>query len=321
MGDADLLIDKSDEKAFAKIIRDLGFKATYQLNCPHKVSEIYTVIDEFRDAGGNKIDIHSTSDPDSLFKTLWEETLQIKYEEVVVHIPNPTNLMLHSLSHGFEGVAQSDLMQTGLDFLLLEKFLKVSEIEAKASIFKLGKELKELLNFFEVNTKYNFVRSKRIRNSLIRELANLKRIRRERETNFQLAYRASRNQNLYRIRYFIWIFLGAPRPLEEYWIFKQKGFIREFADKLQSKNIYEIRFCVKDEFTQIRVDTKGLYFAAHQIYANGKLIGIIESDSQISANLPGAINKKHEISIRQPYGRCEKCSETILQGDISLDIM
>ena len=318
MGDADLLIHKSDEKAFAKIIRDLGFSATYQLNCPHKVSEIYTVIDEFRDKDGNKIDIHSTADPDALFEILWRETVALTYEGIEINIPNPNYLMLHSLSHGFDGVAQSDLMQTSLDFLLLQKYLDFEELEKDSSKLSLQKELQEFLEFFEAGTIGNPGRSRFRRKSIIRELINLKRIRREREINFKLAYLVSRNSNLRRLRYFIWVFLGAPRPLEERWVSKQKGFVKNFSKELKSISEYEIRFGITGDVTRISIDTKNLFFAAHQIYANGKLLGIAQSDSQLVANLLGSKSGNYEISIRQPYGRCQKCTEILTQAPISL---
>ena len=317
MGDADLLIHKSDEKAFVKIIQNLGFSATYLLNCSHKVSEPLTLIDEFRDKAGNKIDIHSTADPDSLFKTIWEETLQIRYEEVVINIPNPTNLMLHSLSHGFDGVAQSDLMQTGLDFVLLQNYFGVNELKKASSTLGLQRELKDFLNFFNVDGESVLGRSKSRRKSMIRELINLKRIRREREIKFKMAYRSSKNSDLRRFSYFVWIYLGAPRPLEEHFISRWRGFIKDFSAGSKIASNYEIRLGVKKGFQRIYIDTQGLFFAAHQLYANGKLLGIVESDSKLVAILPDSINDQFEISIRQPYGRCQKCTQILEDAKIN----
>jgi len=318
MGDADLLIHKSDEKAFAKIIRDLGFSATYQLNCSHKVSDIYTVIDEFRDKAGNKIDIHSTTDPDSLFKILWDESIPMQYEGIELNIPDPTFLMLHSLSHGFEGVAQSDLMQTGLDFVLLKNYLDITELKKKSLSLNLEGELKEFLDFFNLDGEGDSGRSKSRRKSLVRELVNLKRIRSEREINLKLAYRSSKNSNLRRFRYFIWVYLGAPRPLEELCISKWRGFVKDFSVDSKILSAYEIRLGVKSRFQRISIDTQGLFFAAHQLYANGKLLGIVQSDSKLVANLTGSMTDQFEISMRQPYGRCQKCTQILTQAPISL---
>ena len=332
MGDADLLIHKSDEEAFGKIIEELGFSATYQRNCPHGKSKAHTLTDEFLDKYGNAIDIHSTADTDSLFKILWEESISVNYEGLAVNIPSPVNLMLHSLSHGFDGVAQSDLMQTGLDFLMLQDRLEISDFASKASVLGFSSELQEFLAFFELEDESKLVKSSVRRRSLIKEFVNLSRIRHQREINFKVAYRASKNKNLHQISYFFWILLGATRPLEEFWISRKGGFVKRFIEisdsngltkikdyipaELKSADRYEIRFGLKKGFKSLCIDTQGLVFAPHQIYINGKLNQKIQSNSKLVANLSGSKNGQYEISIRQPYGRCQKCTEILVEAAI-----
>ena len=336
MGDADLLIHKSDEEAFGKIIKELGFNASFMLNCAHQDSKITTTTDEFLDKDGNAIDIHSTADPDSLFEILWDESMTVNYEGLIINISNPVNLMLHSLSHGFEGVAQSDLMQTGLDFLMLKDDLKILDLESKAMTLGLSREVREFLNFFELEEENRIVKSRLRRRSFKKEFGNLSKIRHEREINLKMAIQVSKNRNLKLGSYFFWVLLGAPRPLEEFWISKRNGFVRksiEFSEsskrwvlkeliaaELESQSFYEIRFGIIGRFENFSIDTHGLMFATHQLFINGKLIERIKPDSKLLVNLSAQTNKKYEISIRQPYGRCQKCTNIILEASLTLNV-
>ena len=244
--------------------------------------------------------------------------------------------MLHSLSHGFEGVAQSDLMQTGLDFLMLKDDLKILDLESKAMKLGLSRELGEFLNFFELEEESQIAKSRLRRRSLKKEFGNLSRIRREREINLKMAIQVSRNRNLNRRGYFFWILLGAPRPLEEFWISKRNGFVRKsieysepskrlvlkelIAAELESQSFYEIRFGIRGRFENFSIDTNGLMFATHQLFINGKLIQRIQPNSKLLINLSDRKDEKYEISIRQPYGRCQKCTNIILEASLTLNV-
>ena len=334
MGDVDLLIKKSDQREMRKILISMGFEPRYRRTCTHRkvTREIFT--DAFIDAAGNIIDIHTTGEVDSYYKRLWANSVTDLYNEIAISIPRDSDLLLHSLKHGFRGVAASDLMQTTLDFIALRNCVDSEELMREASNWGLQQELRLLNEFLGIETSTYSTAPVAVRASPIKGVVRFLAVRRDREISLRLANRASKGVEYRRFRYLSWIFLSGTRPLEEAILHKYGGCIRTshhvakpttpktinnvYPFKANGRDHYEIRFGVEGDFQQLTIDSRGHLFSPHHVFVNGKLAGIIDPNSLLIAHLDPSRNLRHEISIRQPYGRCHECSNILGNSELTL---
>lgn len=327
MGDTDLLINKSDQQKMQKVLVSLGYEPRFNHACAHRESVRDIFIDAFVDSSGNIIDVHTTGEASYFFKEIWENSVNIDFMGQTINIPQNKHILMHSLKHGSRGVANSDAMQTALDFVSLKNKLEVNQLMKESIRWGLQRDLIQLNKILGIESSPVPGKVKVSRESLSKKLVRLLKVRKEREISLRLAYKASKDSNVYRFRYFIWISLSSLRPIEKLIIENFNGFIKEFtslgecatAQSIESlyptppneKKQYEIRFGIEGDFHEIAISSKSQIFAPHLLFINGNLAGIIEPNVTLVATIEKSRNLRYELSIRQPYGRCHVCSENL----------
>lgn len=331
MGDTDLLVRRSDQEEMLKILLHLGFEPRFRQNCTHRelTSDIFT--DAFVDASGNIVDVHITDGINYFHNEIWKNSVTILYQGQSINIPQDSHILLHSLKHGLRGVAASDLMQTVLDFISLKNRVDMNQLMEESFKWRLHEELSQINNFLGIETSPDLVASKVLQESLKGRLTRFFVVRKDREISLKMAAQASKNPDLYRYRYLLWIWLSGLRPLEQIIIEKNLGFIRNFqpVEKSSASNSlgsfnsfktnigshYEIRFGIEGVFNEILVESYGYTFSPHLLFLNGNLAGIIEPNSSLVVRVKNLEITRYEVSIRQPYGRCYHCSQ-ILENSV-----
>jgi hypothetical protein len=330
MGDTDLLIKKRDQEEILKILLSLGFEPRYRRSCTHRELNRNVFTNAFVDSSGNIIDVHTIESGNFFFKEIWDNSQSIYFQGLAVKIPQDSHILLHSLQHGFHGVASSDLMQTTLDFIALKNRIDVNKLVMESVQWGMYKKLSLLAEFLEIQIPTVLGKPPVTRKSLRKVLSKFLGVRKDREISLKMAFRASKNPDLRRLRYLIWILLSAPRPLEQMIIERDLGFITNFhlagkqslarsinSFKPTTKEHYEIRFGVEGDFQNMTIDSRGHLFSPHLLFINGKLAGIIEPESLLITSFESSRSLRYEISIRQPYGRCHSCSEILENSIIS----
>ena len=333
MGDTDLLIEKSDQQKMLKILLNLGYKPRFNHACTHRESIRDVFIDAFVDSSGNIIDVHTTGEASYFFKEIWENSSTINFMGQTINIPQNKHILMHSLKHGSRGVASSDVMQTALDFVSLRNKMEVNQLMKESIRWGLQRDLIQLNEILGIESSPILEKVKASRESLSRKFTRLLQVRNEREISFKLAYKASKDSNFYRFRYFIWLSLSSLRPLEKLIIENYGGFVKEFTfldkyatsqsieslhpAKPNEKKQYEIRFGIEGNFHEIIISSNSQIFAPHLLFINGNLAGIIEPNVTLVATVEKSKNLRYELSIRQPYGRCHTCSENLAKSLIN----
>ena len=327
MGDSDLLVKTSDKKEFLKILISMGYEPRFQRACTHRefTREVFT--DAFVNSSGNIIDVHITGDIDYFYKKIWNKSVAISYKDLTVNIPRVQHILLHSLKHSVRGVASSDLMQTGLDFIALKNKVDADQLIIESVKWGLYDELRSMNHYLDIQARPVLGIGPINWEFTLRGFMKFLRVRRDRGISYNLAYQVSKNSNFYRLRYLLWILLSAPRPLEQLMIEKNMGFIKNFncVEKpaiphlvntfrglnTKGRDNYEIRFGVQGNFQQIIIDSCGHFFSPHLLFLNGKLAGVIEPNSSMIVSIESVRSLRYEISIRKPYRRCNDCSEIL----------
>ena len=305
----------------------MGYEPRFQRACTHRefTREVFT--DAFVNSSGNIIDVHITGDIDYFYKKIWNKSVAISYKDLTVNIPRVQHILLHSLKHSVRGVASSDLMQTGLDFIALKNKVDADQLIIESVKWGLYDELRSMNHYLDIQARPVLGIGPINWEFTLRGFMKFLRVRRDRGISYNLAYQISKNSNFYKLRYLLWILLSAPRPLEQLMIEKNMGFIKNFncVEKpaiphlvntfrglnTKGRDNYEIRFGVQGNFQQIIIDSCGHFFSPHLLFLNGKLAGVIEPNSSMIVSIESVRSLRYEISIRKPYRRCNDCSEIL----------
>ena len=198
MGDSDLLVKTSDKKEFLKILISMGYKPRFQRACTHRESTREVFTDAFVNSSGNIIDVHITGDIDYFYKEIWNKSVAISYQDLTVNIPRVQHILLHSLKHGVRGVASSDLMQTGLDFIALKNKVDADQLIIESVKWGLHNELRSINHYLDIQARPVLGIGPINWEFTLRGIMKFLRVRRDRGISYNLAYQVSKNSNFYR---------------------------------------------------------------------------------------------------------------------------